>query len=199
MKSIAVYCGSSSGHHEDYVASAKRLGTLLAEQRISLVYGGGSVGLMGALADAVLSGGGRVVGVIPGFLDERELGHHGITELIVVESMHERKIKMFELAEGFIALPGGMGTLEELFEVLAWSQLGLHRRPVALLNVLGYWDGLLLQLRHMVSEGLLRGEDRSRLISSEKPAELLEAMRFWKAPESGKYGPGPELSPEEVV
>ena len=190
MKSIAVYCGSSSGHDPAYVQAAKDLGALLADQGIDLIYGGGSVGLMGAAADAVLEAGGKVTGIIPTFLESKELGHHGVTDLIVVETMHERKIKMFDLADGFIALPGGLGTMEELFEVLAWSQLAIHRHPCALLNVRGYYDGLLQQLRHMVSEGSLRGEDRSRLIASEDANELLEAMRFWKPPVTGKYGLG---------
>ncbi|MCB1097554.1 MAG: TIGR00730 family Rossman fold protein [Verrucomicrobiae bacterium] len=190
MKTIAVYCGSSSGHDPAYIQAAKDVGALLVEQGIDLVYGGGSVGMMGAVADAVLRGGGKVTGIIPTFLDSRELGHHGVTELIVVDTMHERKIKMFDMADGFIALPGGLGTMEELFEVLAWSQLAIHRHPCGLLNVRGYYDGLLLQLRHMVSEGLLRGEDRSRLIASENASELLEAMRYWNPPVTGKYGLG---------
>lgn len=163
---------------------------MLVEQGIDLVYGGGSVGLMGAVADAVLEGGGKVTGIIPTFLDNKELGHQGLSELIIVETMHERKIKMFDMADGFIALPGGLGTMEELFEVLAWSQLAIHRHPCGLLNVRGYYDGLLQQLRHMVSSGLLRGEDRSRLIASDDPSELLEAMRFWTPPVTGKYGLG---------
>ena len=199
MKAIAVYCGSSSGHDAAYVRAAKNLGTLLVGQGIDLIYGGGSVGLMGAIADAVLGAGGKVTGVIPSFLDKKELGHHGVTDLIVVETMHERKIKMFELSDGFIALPGGLGTLEELFEVLAWSQLAIHRMPCGLLNVRGYYDGLLTQLRHMVSEGLLRGEDRSRLISSENAAELLQAMSFWKPPVSGKYGLAAPESQTSVI
>jgi uncharacterized protein (TIGR00730 family) len=190
MKSIAIYCGSSSGHDPAFVQAAKNIGALLAEQGIDLVYGGGSVGLMGAVADAVLGAGGKVTGVIPSFLVSKELGRHGISELVEVETMHERKRKMFDLSDGFIALPGGFGTMEELFEVLAWSQLAIHRMPCGLLNVRGYYDGLLAQLRHMVSEGLVRGEDRSRLISSENAPELLEAMRFWKPPVTGKYGLG---------
>ena len=201
MKSIAVYCGSSSGHDPAYVKVAKDLGKLMVEQGIDLIYGGGSVGLMGALADTVLEAGGKVTGVIPTFLDCKELGHHGVSELMVVETMHERKIKMFDLSDGFIALPGGLGTMEELFEVLAWSQLGIHRHSCGLLNVRGYYDGLLQQLRHMVSEGLLRGEDRSRLIASEDAGELLEAMRFWKPPVTGKWGLGeeaPELGTDSL-
>ena len=145
MKTIAVYCGSSSGHDPAYIQAAKDVGKLLVDQGIDLVYGGGSVGMMGAVADAVLQGGGKVTGIIPTFLESKELGHHGVTELIVVETMHERKIKMFEMADGFIALPGGLGTMEELFEVLAWSQLAIHRHPCGLLNVRGYYDGLLQQ------------------------------------------------------
>ena len=190
MKTIAVYCGSSSGHDPVYIQMAKNLGQLFVDQGIDLVYGGGSVGMMGALADAVLAGGGKVTGIIPTFLEGAELGHHGVSELVVVDTMHERKIKMFDLADGFISLPGGCGTMEELFEVLAWSQLAIHCLPCGLLNVRGYYDGLLSQLRHMVSEGFLRGEDRSRLISSDNPAELLEAMRYWKPPASGKFGLG---------
>ena len=143
MKRLAVYCGASKGHEPAHLEAARSLGQLMAERSIGLVYGGGSVGLMGAIADAVMEGGGEAYGVIPRFLKEHELGHRHLTELIVVETMHERKQKMIDLAEGFVSMPGGFGTLEELGEVLAWSQLGLHNFPCGVLNTKGYYDGLL--------------------------------------------------------
>ena len=143
MKSIAVYCGSSAGTNPNYVAQAQALGAAMVAQGLTLVYGGGRVGLMGTIADAVLAHGGQVIGVIPDFLDDKELAHLGCTELHVVKTMHERKLMMADRADGFVAMPGGYGTLEELFEVLTWGQLGLHQKPVALLNVDGYYDHLL--------------------------------------------------------
>ncbi|MEM7383436.1 MAG: TIGR00730 family Rossman fold protein [Verrucomicrobiota bacterium] len=182
MKRIAVYCGASGGNEPAFAEAARELGAAMVVRGIGLVYGGGSVGLMGAIADAVLEAGGQVTGVIPRFLDEHELGHEGLTEMLVVDTMHERKQKMIDLADGFVAMPGGYGTLEELAEVLAWSQLGLHAGPCGLLNVAGFYDGLVQQLDHMVRTGLLRAEDRNRLSASSKAEALLERMVSWEAP-----------------
>ena len=187
MKSLAVYCGASKGSEPAHLEEAARLGRIMAEREITLVYGGGSVGLMGAIADAVLTAGGKAIGVIPRFLDEHELGHHHLTELIVVETMHERKQKMIDLAEGFIAMPGGFGTLEELGEVLAWSQLGLHNYPCGVLNVKGYYDGLLACANRMHEDGLLRVDDRNRLLDDPDAATLLDKMIAWKAPAELKW------------
>ncbi len=140
MKSLCVYCGSSSGSDPAYAAAARELGQLLAAQQIELIYGGGRVGLMGTLADAVLDAGGRVQGVIPQSLADREVAHHGLTQLHIVETMHQRKALMAELSDGFLALPGGLGTFEELFEIWTWAQLGMHGKPIGLLNVAGYFD-----------------------------------------------------------
>ncbi|QKG51751.1 TIGR00730 family Rossman fold protein [Hymenobacter sp. BRD67] len=176
MKSVAVYCGSSSGNQEIYTQQAQELGRELARRGITLVYGGGCVGLMGVIADAVLAEGGKVIGVIPGFLADKELAHKGCTELHVVETMHQRKLLIADLAEGFIAMPGGFGTLEELFEVMTWGQLGLHGKPVALLNVAGFYDQLLGLCDHMVGEGFVRTENRSQVIQNASAAPLLDAM-----------------------
>ena len=187
MKSIAVYCGSSAGTNPNYIAQAQALAEAMVAQNLTLVYGGGRVGLMGTIADAVLSLGGTVIGVIPDFLDAKELSHTGCTELHVVKSMHERKLLMAERADGFIAMPGGYGTLEELFEVLTWGQLGLHRKPVALLNVDGYYDLLLQALDRMRDDELLRAENRAQLLQSANPAELLAQMAAYKPVELEKW------------
>ena len=160
LRSVAVFCGSSSGRDERYVTVARACGAVLAERGIELVYGGGAVGLMGELADACLAGGGRVVGVIPVGLFSREVGHQGVTVLHEVASMHERKQLMYDLADGFLALPGGYGTLEEVAEVTTWAQLGLHAKPVALVDVNGFWAGLVTQLDHMVDAGFLKPANR---------------------------------------
>ncbi|HLK96899.1 MAG TPA: TIGR00730 family Rossman fold protein [Hymenobacter sp.] len=180
MKSVAVYCGSSSGTNEVYTQQAQEMGRVLAERGLTLVYGGGRVGLMGAVADSVLQHGGRAIGVIPDFLVAKEVEHTGLTELHVVKSMHERKLLMADLADSFVAMPGGYGTLEELFEVLTWGQLGLHQKPVALLNVQGFYDHLLRALDHMVEEGLLRRENRQQLLHHPEPAALLDQMAAWQ-------------------
>jgi len=161
---------------------ARTLGTLLAEREIELVYGGGKVGLMGILADACLEAGGRVVGVIPRILMEWEVGHEGLTRLEIVDSMHTRKSRMAELAEGFIALPGGMGTFEELFEILTWAQLGFHAKPVALLDVEGYYEPLVQMLERGFSEGFMKPENRGLLLHSGDPAELLREMGHYHPP-----------------
>ena len=176
MKSVAVYCGASSGTNELFTQQATAMGQTLAQRGFTLVYGGGRVGLMGAVADAVMQHGGRAIGVIPDFLADKELAHTGLTELHIVKTMHERKLLMADLAEGFVAMPGGFGTLEELFEVLTWGQLGLHKKPVALLNVAGFYDYLLRALDHMADEGLLRRENRNQLLSNPDPNGLLDEM-----------------------
>lgn len=176
MKSVAVYCGASSGTNEQFTQQAQAMGQALAERGQTLVYGGGRVGLMGAVADSALAHGGKVIGVIPDFLVAKEVEHRGVTELHIVKSMHERKLLMANLAEGFVAMPGGYGTLEELFEVLTWGQLGLHRKPIGVLNVAGYYDHLLRALDHMADEELLRRENRQQLLSNPAPHALLDAM-----------------------
>ena len=187
MKSVAVYCGSSSGANPLYVAQAQALGAALVAHDLTLVYGGGRVGLMGTIADAVLAHGGQVVGVIPDFLANKELAHLGCTELHVVKSMHERKLMMADRADGFIAMPGGYGTLEELFEVLTWGQLGLHRKPVGLLNVDGYYDYLLLALDRMRDDQLLRAENRTQLLQAADPEDLLAQLAAYQPVELAKW------------
>ena len=176
MKSVAVYCGASAGFNETYRQQAALMGQAIARRGITMIYGGGRVGLMGAVADSVMSHGGQVIGVIPDFLADKELAHAGLTELHVVKSMHERKLKMADLAEGFIAMPGGFGTLEELFEVLTWGQLGLHRKPSGVFNVLGFYDHQLHFLDKMVTEGFLRPENRAQLQQDDTPDGLLDKM-----------------------
>jgi hypothetical protein len=187
MRNLCVFCGSSTGNQPIYAESARMLARSLASRGMGVVYGGGSVGIMGALADAALEVGVRVVGVIPRHLDELEVGHHGITELHVVESMHERKALMAELSDGFLALPGGVGTLEELFEVYTWGQLGLHPKPVALLDVDGYYRPLTTFLDHAVTEGFIRPEHRAFLLTGAEIDPLLDAMAAWRPPRVPKW------------
>lgn len=182
MKRVCVFCGSSAGNDPAYLEAARAMGRTLAGRGIALVYGGGSVGLMGAVADATLEAGGEVVGVIPRALQLRELAHPGLTTLHVVSSMHERKAKMASLAEGFVALPGGMGTLEELSEILTWAQLGLHARPCGLLDVGGYYDPLIAFLDRAVEQGFVRPEHRRLLLVAAEPAALLDAFAAWTPP-----------------
>ena len=182
MRRVCVFCGSSAGARPDYAEAARALARELVRRRLGVVYGGGSVGLMGILADTALAEGGEVIGVIPRGLASKELCHTGLTELRVVESMHERKATMAELADAFVALPGGLGTLEETLEVLTWSQLGIRRKPVALLNVRGYWDALLRLLTHAADEGFVRREYLGLLLTAEGPEELLEQLARWQAP-----------------
>ena len=177
-----MFCGSRDGARPEYAAAAGALGRELCARGIELVYGGGSVGLMGVLADAVMGGGGRVIGVIPGPLASREFAHSGITQLRVVGSMHERKSVMAELANGFIALPGGLGTLEELLEMLTWAQLGIHRKPVGVLNVAHYYDGLLRLLEEAVREGFVLPEHSALLRWAPAAAELLDLFAAWRPP-----------------
>lgn len=187
IRSLAVYCGSSAGNDPRWAELARATGTLLAQRGIRVVYGGGGVGMMGALADAALAAGGAVTGVIPHFLNTRELKHPGVSDMRVVKTMHERKQLMVELAEGFIALPGGFGTLDELFEVLTWSQLDIHARPAGVLNTGGYFDGILSCLDGMVTHGFLRQEDRARLIAAETTESLLTGLEQWRAPGTLKF------------
>ncbi len=176
MRRLCVFCGSSAGGRPEYADAARDFGRLLGERGLGLVYGGGHVGLMGVLADAVLRAGGEVIGVIPRALVERELAHAGLTELRVVETMHQRKALMADLADGFAALPGGFGTADELFEILTWAQLGLHAKPVGLLNVAGFFDPLLAWADACVRERFLRPEHRRLLLAAETPELLLTQL-----------------------
>jgi uncharacterized protein (TIGR00730 family) len=187
MKRVCVFAGSSAGNRPEYLAAAEDLGRVLAARGIGLVYGGARVGLMGAVADAVLADGGQVIGVIPQALVEKEVAHDGLTDLRVVTTMHERKALMAELADGFIALPGGWGTLDEFFEILTWAQLGLHEKPCGLLNVQGYYDGLLSFLEHSTAEGFVRREYRAMISVSESPAALLDALHKYAPPTVEKW------------
>lgn len=187
MNSVCVFCGSSPGASPIYVETAFELGKTLAERGIRLVYGGARVGLMGALADGCLQNGGTVIGVLPLFLSGKEIGHEGLSEMILVNSMHERKLKMHDLSEGVIALPGGFGTLEELFEMLTWAQLGLHTKPIGMLNLNGYYDGLLTLSETMVREGLLRQENANMLLSAGTIPELLDSMINYNEPPVPKW------------
>jgi uncharacterized protein (TIGR00730 family) len=182
MKSVCVFCGGNPGKNPAYLAAARNLGVTLAQSGLGLVYGGAQVGLMGAVADAALQHGGEVFGVIPEFIAAREIAHLGVTRLEVVSSMHERKARMAAHADAFVALPGGFGTLDELFEILTWSQLGLHRKPCAVLNVEGYFDGLLAFLDRARDEQLLRPEYRAMLLVESDPVRLVERMRAHNPP-----------------
>jgi uncharacterized protein (TIGR00730 family) len=180
MKRICVFCGSSSGSRAEYRAVTEELGVELVRRNIGLVYGGGNVGLMGVIADAVLKAGGEVVGVIPENLVAKEVGHNGLTKLHVVRSMHERKALMADLADAFIALPGGLGTLEEFCEIVTWSQLGLHAKPCGILNVQGYYSPLLAMFDHAVQERFLKRENRALVLARDSVAELLQALEEWR-------------------
>jgi len=187
MKRITVFCASSFGTDKIYEKQAIALGKTLAQQNIELVYGGANVGLMGAVADGTLNAGGKVIGVLPNFLRSKEIAHQGLTELILVESMHERKTKMNELCDGVIALPGGFGTLEELFEMLTWAQLGLHKKPIAILNINGFYDSLLELLQTMTEKGLLKEVNQKMLLVSEDIEDLLNQMKNYIPPTVGKW------------
>jgi len=182
IRSLCVYCGSSNGADPAFAEATRELARACVEREIRVVYGGAQVGLMGLLADTALEAGGTVIGVIPQALIDREIGHRGLTELHVVGSMHERKALMAELADGFVALPGGVGTLEELVEVYTWSQLGLHRKPLGLLNVSGYYDGLAAFLDHAVREQFLRPEHRAVLAVESQPDALLDRLERAEPP-----------------
>ncbi|UPG87889.1 TIGR00730 family Rossman fold protein [Luteibacter aegosomatis] len=181
MKSLCVYCGSSSGSRPEYVEAAKAFGTRLAHEGIALVYGGGKVGLMGTVADAVLAEGGRVIGVIPRQLVEKEVAHQGLSELHVVETMHQRKTRMYELSDAFVALPGGFGTMDEMFEMLTWAQLGLHTYPCAFLDVLGFYSGLAASMDHMVNEGFVKRIQRDQVWFGGSIDALFDWMKHYES------------------
>lgn len=187
MKSICVYCGASKGRSPVYEEAARGLGTALAQRGVRLIYGGASVGLMGVVADAAIAAGGEVIGIIPESLQKKELAHPALTELIVTRSMHERKTTMADLADGFVALPGGIGTLEELFEIWTWAQLGFHRKPCGVLNVAGYYDHLLAFLDHAREEALLAPSVRNVLQVADTPDALLERFANWQPPNVDRW------------
>jgi len=186
MHNVCVFCGSSAGNRPDYSLAAKELGRLLAATGRTLVFGGGRVGLMGAVADAVLANGGRVVGVIPRGLAVKELAHDRC-ELQVVETMHERKARMAELADAFVALPGGFGTFEELLEITTWAQLGIHRKPCGLLNTAGYFDPLLTLFDHAAEEGFIDPKHRGIVVQATTPADLLSLLERYRVPEFHRW------------
>ncbi len=193
MKNITVFCGSSFGSDDIYKEQATLLGKTLAKQNIQLIYGGADVGLMGAVADGALNEGGKVTGVLPHFLQSKEIAHKNLTELIIVETMHERKTKMNDLCDGVIVLPGGYGTLEEFFEMITWAQLGLHTKPIGILNIDGFYDDLIKLVQTMVDKGFLKQINRDMLLISDSINELLDKMRNYQAPTVGKW-----ISKEEV-
>jgi uncharacterized protein (TIGR00730 family) len=187
MRSVSVFCGSSAGIDPRFAQAASEFGALLAKEEITLVYGGGHVGLMGILADAVLANGGKVIGVIPRALWDREVGHRNVTELHVVETMHERKAMMASLADAFVALPGGLGTLEEIFEVWTWAQLGIHDKPCGFLDVLGYYSPLLTFLDRAVDAGFVRPQHRAMAIVDDDSSSLLRRMAEYEPPRVTKW------------
>jgi hypothetical protein len=182
MKSVCVFCGGNPGARPSYAAAAKQLGEAIAARGLAVVYGGASAGLMGMVADAALARGGEVYGVLPEFMIAREIAHRGLTELVLVGSMHERKAAMAARSDAFVALPGGFGTMDELFEVLTWSQLGLHHKPVALLDVDGYYEPLVAFLDRATSEGLLRPEYRAMLFVERDVAALIDRLATYALP-----------------
>jgi uncharacterized protein (TIGR00730 family) len=191
MKSIVVYCGSRKGNRPAYAEAARILGKTLAEKNIRLVYGGGNVGLMGITADATMQNGGEVLGIIPGFLNQLEVGHTAITELRIVDNMHQRKLMMHEESDGIITLPGGFGTMEEIFEMLTWGQLGMHQKPIGVLNVEGYYADLIAQADRMVADDFLSVRNREMLIVESDPIRLIDLLL--------KYVPSPNpivITPE---
>jgi uncharacterized protein (TIGR00730 family) len=187
MKRIAVYCGSNKGARPEYAAAARELGTLFAREKIELVYGGGCLGLMGQVADAALENGGHVIGVIPEKLVIREVIHEKLPDMRVVKTMHERKALMAELSDGFIALPGGYGTFEEFFEVLAWGQLGWHQKPFGLLNIAGFYSPLVQFLDHTTSEGFIRPKHRELVLIESQAEKVLQRMREFQPPTEIKW------------
>jgi hypothetical protein len=187
LRSLCIFCGSSVGARPAYTLVARQVGALLARRRVRLVYGGARVGLMREIADAVLHGGGEVTGVIPDVLRAREVAHTGLSDLRIVGTMHERKALMAELSDGFLAIPGGAGTLEEFFEVWTWAQLGIHRKPCGLLNVAGYFDGLLTFLDQAVGERFLRMEHRAMVLVDDDPERLLERFATYRPPAIEKW------------
>ena len=193
LSRVCVYCGSSAGSGPEFAEAARALGELLAHAGITLVYGGAEVGLMGVVADAALAAGGQVVGVIPRHLFGREIAHPNLTELVEVGSMHERKQRMFELADAFVALPGGLGTLEELTEIATWAQLGMHRKPIATLDIGGYWAGFHSFLGVAVQHGFMKPENLRLISNVATVADLLPALRAYQPPRAGKW-----LDPQET-
>lgn len=193
MKSITVFCGSSFGSDNIYREQAFLLGQTLAKQDIQLIYGGADVGLMGAVADGTLSENGKVTGVLPHFLQSKEIAHKKLTELIIVETMHERKTKMNDLCDGVVVLPGGYGTLEEFFEMITWAQLGLHQKPIGILNIDGFYDDLIKLVQTMVDKGFLKQVNKDMLLISDTIDDLLEQMKNYQAPTVGKW-----ISKEEI-
>lgn len=187
MKNICVFCGSNAGANTLYAEQAAAFGRLLVANNLRLIYGGGKVGLMGIIADAVMDAGGEVIGVIPDFLMQKEVGHQKITQQIVVETMHERKQKMADLADAFVAMPGGIGTLEELFEVFTWGQLALHQKPIGLLNIAEYYNALLQFLDHTVKERFLSQANRDMIMMHAKGDNLLQLLKNYKAPSAEKW------------
>lgn len=187
FKRLCVFCGSSHGTNPAYAEAAKGLGAEFARRGIELVYGGGNVGLMGVVADAVLAAGGRAIGVIPEALMAKELGHRGVQDLRVVKTMHERKAMMAELADGFIAMPGGIGTFEEFFEILTWAQLGFHAKPCALLNVNGFYDPLLQLVDHSIEEGFVKAKQRALVLVEADFSKLIERMANHHVPYEPKW------------
>lgn len=186
MKRICIYCGSNNGSAPEYLEYARKLGKYLANQKIEVVYGGAESGVMGAVANGALSEGGKVIGIIPKSINDK-VGHKLLTELHIVENMHERKTKMFELSNGFIGLPGGIGTLEEIFEILTWAQLGFHSKPCGILNVKGYFNQLLQFLEHSVNEQFLKEEHKNMLIIENDPEKILQKFKSYKAPNIKKW------------
>ncbi len=196
MRRVCVFCGSRPGARPEYAAAARALGEAIAAGGAGLVYGGASVGVMREVADAVLAEGGEVIGVIPRALVDREVAHHGLSELRVVDSMHTRKAMMADLADGFVALPGGFGTLDELFEILTWAQLGIHRKPVGLVDTRGFWRPLVAMVEHMIREGFIPEDQLALMLVGEEPAPLLERMRAWSPPALGPKWVG--MRPDET-
>jgi uncharacterized protein (TIGR00730 family) len=187
MKRLCVFCGSSVGNNQAYTDAAEAMGTLLAKRGIGLVYGGGHVGLMGVIAEAALKGGGEVIGVIPRALFEREIGHSGVTDLRIVDSMHTRKAMMADLADAFVAMPGGVGTFEEFFEAVTWTQLGLHRKACGLLNVAGFYSPLAAFIDQAVSEGFIKPIHRAAIVVDDDPARLLDTLSTVRVPDVPKW------------
>lgn len=187
MKRLCVFCGSSVGVNPAYAEVAATLGTLLANRGIGLVYGGGNVGLMGVIADAALAAGGEVIGVIPQALADREVAHHGVTDLRIVDSMHTRKAMMADLSDAFVAMPGGVGTFEEFFEAITWTQLGLHRKPCGLLNVAGFYTPLAFFIDQAVSDGFIKTVHRAAIIVDDDPARLLDTLSTIEIPDVPKW------------
>jgi len=194
MKRLCVFAGSAIGQRPEYAEAARDLAVEVARRGLGLVYGGGSVGLMGVLADAALAAGAEVIGVIPRAIASKELAHAGLTELRLVDTMHERKATMAALVDAFLALPGGLGTFEETLEMLTWSQLGVHAKPVGVLNACGYYDGLVRWLSHAVREGFLQRENLGLLLFGDTPTQLLDALETWRPPPA----PRPWLAPSQT-